>query len=263
MILACPSCNMRYAVPNTAIPAAGRTVRCASCQHSWFQAAADPDAEEGLDETGVAPSPPSVAQDAVGGADVAPAPVEEAVDQPTMTAAAPEAAAELVGTEAPQEDASLPSAPAEQAKPDEPFTSPSVMPPADEPFPESHLAADQPLPSLGHYRSRGGSIAYIGLSERQTLRSAKLGAGPRRAGCDEPDRFGYRIAAKPRPPRAAGWYYIIRGIRCDHKPHGPRATRTPDYGAVAGCQRHYRLQLDYKAAGGNFGPQRQGELLGS
>lgn len=146
MILACPSCNMRYAVPNTAIPAAGRTVRCASCQHSWFQAAADPDAEEGLDETGVAPSPLSVAQDAVGAADVAPAPVEEAVDQPTMTAAAPEAAAELVGTEALQENASLPSAPAEQAKPDEPFTSPSVMPPADEPFPESHLAADQPLP---------------------------------------------------------------------------------------------------------------------
>jgi predicted Zn finger-like uncharacterized protein len=37
MIIACPACDTRYAVPETAIGAEGRTVRCAKCKHSWFQ----------------------------------------------------------------------------------------------------------------------------------------------------------------------------------------------------------------------------------
>ena len=40
MIIACPACTTRYVVPDSAIGADGRMVRCAKCRHSWFQASA-------------------------------------------------------------------------------------------------------------------------------------------------------------------------------------------------------------------------------
>ncbi len=49
MQIACPACHTRYAVPETAIGAHGRTVRCAKCRHSWYQPGTE-------DEAGVAES---------------------------------------------------------------------------------------------------------------------------------------------------------------------------------------------------------------
>jgi len=41
MILVCPSCDAKFKVPDGAIPAGGRTVRCAKCKNSWHAAPAD------------------------------------------------------------------------------------------------------------------------------------------------------------------------------------------------------------------------------
>jgi predicted Zn finger-like uncharacterized protein len=68
MIIACPACATRYVVPDSAIGAEGRTVRCAKCRHSWFQ---DPPVLE-LGEPAAA-APPDVAPRARP-ADAAPAP---------------------------------------------------------------------------------------------------------------------------------------------------------------------------------------------
>ena len=51
MILVCPQCATRYVVPDSAIGASGRQVRCANCRHSWFQ-------DGPVVERPVAPPPP-------------------------------------------------------------------------------------------------------------------------------------------------------------------------------------------------------------
>jgi predicted Zn finger-like uncharacterized protein len=90
MILTCPSCDTRYSVDGAKFPAAGRTVRCAKCGHSWHQAAEAAEAE-------TAPEPVTMAQDAPAepAAHQAPgdAPIFESASLSTTRAYAPAAVA--------------------------------------------------------------------------------------------------------------------------------------------------------------------------
>lgn len=81
MIIACPACATRYAVPDSAIGVEGRTVRCAKCRHSWFQDPSElalPPAEP--EPASIAPAPTQVAP-------VAPEPKPEPRPEPRPAAA--------------------------------------------------------------------------------------------------------------------------------------------------------------------------------
>ena len=72
VIIACPACATRYAVPDSAIGVDGRTVRCAKCRHSWFQ--------DGPAVAAPPPSPPPAPPPPPAAPSV-PAPQAEAVPQ--------------------------------------------------------------------------------------------------------------------------------------------------------------------------------------
>lgn len=84
MILECSQCGTKYLVPDSAVGPDGRTVRCANCKYSWFQAPA-------------AQPAPAVPEPAVEAPRPAPAPGVRAQAQPVPTTpAVPPAVAEPV-----------------------------------------------------------------------------------------------------------------------------------------------------------------------
>ena len=99
MRLICPNCGQSYTVADTAIPAAGRKVKCGVCKTEWHQAAATPDQPDPAAEIDIA-APPAGDAPASEPSDSTP-PAEAGAATPPLRGEPPEAAVEDISTAQP------------------------------------------------------------------------------------------------------------------------------------------------------------------
>lgn len=69
MLIECPSCSTQFSVPDKALGAKGRTLKCAKCAHKWFQAPAAPEPSMAEDSYVPEPALGGIAQDLGGSPD--------------------------------------------------------------------------------------------------------------------------------------------------------------------------------------------------
>ncbi|WP_110298409.1 MJ0042-type zinc finger domain-containing protein [Blastomonas natatoria] len=155
MIIACPACNTRYAVPDSAIGIDGRSVRCAKCGHSWFQHG---------------PEAPVPASAPVAAAQEAPVAVPEAAPAAPATPPPAPVPTPRTSTEAP-----LPEAPPAEA----PMVAPVPAEPAGQAEPEPDLPPlPRPVPPVS--RPIVASYADDALADRPSSFSHEPPFRPRR-----------------------------------------------------------------------------------
>ena len=90
MIITCPACATRYVVPDSAVGAEGRTVRCAKCRHSWFQEGPPPTAGAPLPPPSTPAEPRPAALPPAAPPSPPPAPPDPVVEAPAVVEPRPE-----------------------------------------------------------------------------------------------------------------------------------------------------------------------------
>ncbi|ANY19274.1 hypothetical protein A6F68_00745 [Tsuneonella dongtanensis] len=128
MIIACPACATRYVVPDSAIGAEGRTVRCAKCRHSWFQ-----------DGPALAPPEPAEAPVSPPAPRSAAEPMQEAVPAPSAS------------------DDPAPRVESDAQEPEENFAAPPVY---DEPPPPT-VVETAPAPQVSEPEVYGEEVSQF------------------------------------------------------------------------------------------------------